>query len=121
MLRELRPRHAAFFFFFNDTATTEIYTLSLHDALPICTPSGGPGSARRACGVKARRPARRGEGGRRPCRPAAPVRGSPFLLHDRRSRRAGRRGRSGILHRARLPLPPLTPPPHPPAPPPLPQ
>src|SRR5690349_23117476 len=25
-------------FFFNDTATTEIYTLSLHDALPICTP-----------------------------------------------------------------------------------
>src|SRR2546430_12740255 len=24
------------FFFFNDTATTEIYTLSLHDALPIC-------------------------------------------------------------------------------------
>src|SRR6266540_7136501 len=31
-----------FFFFFNDTATTEIYTLSLHDALPIslaCRPS----------------------------------------------------------------------------------
>src|SRR5574340_1774653 len=27
---------ALFFFFFNDTATTEIYTLSLHDALPIC-------------------------------------------------------------------------------------
>ena len=27
------------FFFFNDTATTEIYTLSLHDALPI-SPSG---------------------------------------------------------------------------------
>src|SRR2546429_9582147 len=26
----------SFFFFFNDTATTEIYTLSLHDALPIC-------------------------------------------------------------------------------------
>src|SRR2546430_12474182 len=25
-----------YFFFFNDTATTEIYTLSLHDALPIC-------------------------------------------------------------------------------------
>src|SRR2546429_6257205 len=33
------------FFFFNDTATTEIYTLSLHDALPIPrrtrTPAGG--------------------------------------------------------------------------------
>src|SRR3712207_8488719 len=28
------------FFFFNDTATTEIYTLSLHDALPILTPIG---------------------------------------------------------------------------------
>src|SRR5437763_16827613 len=27
-----------FFFFFNDTATTEIYTLSLHDALPITAP-----------------------------------------------------------------------------------
>src|SRR3712207_1430475 len=32
-------RLVMFFFFFNDTATTEIYTLSLHDALPIC--SGG--------------------------------------------------------------------------------
>src|SRR5256885_10857733 len=31
-----------FFFFFNDTATTEIYTLSLHDALPI---SSGDGAA----------------------------------------------------------------------------
>src|SRR3712207_7647325 len=28
------------FFFFNDTATTEIYTLSLHDALPISAASG---------------------------------------------------------------------------------
>src|SRR2546430_17447857 len=28
------------FFFFNDTATTEIYTLSLHDALPILTTYG---------------------------------------------------------------------------------
>src|SRR3989442_11667353 len=34
----LKARHPcfSFFFFFNDTATTEIYTLSLHDALPIC-------------------------------------------------------------------------------------
>src|SRR5256885_3807940 len=32
-----------FFFFFNDTATTEIYTLSLHDALPISRVRGaGP-------------------------------------------------------------------------------
>src|SRR3712207_7850584 len=29
------------FFFFNDTATTEIYTLSLHDALPISTTDAG--------------------------------------------------------------------------------
>src|SRR2546429_8940929 len=31
----LMPSSISFFFFFNDTATTEIYTLSLHDALPI--------------------------------------------------------------------------------------
>src|SRR5258708_31076606 len=31
-----RPPKICHFFFFNDTATTEIYTLSLHDALPIC-------------------------------------------------------------------------------------
>src|SRR3989442_9668766 len=30
-----------FFFFFNDTATTEIYTLSLHDALPILVDDRG--------------------------------------------------------------------------------
>src|SRR5260370_21859209 len=35
-------RHAKFlYFFFNDTATTEIYTLSLHDALPISERGGG--------------------------------------------------------------------------------
>src|SRR5438270_5549743 len=34
---------SSFFFFFNDTATTEIYTLSLHDALPI-----SPGTSRRS-------------------------------------------------------------------------
>src|SRR5215813_15633974 len=38
-----------FFFFFNDTATTEIYTLSLHDALPIspvpCSTAGSRSAA----------------------------------------------------------------------------
>src|SRR5260370_19165852 len=34
-IRKYTP--CSFFFFFNDTATTEIYTLSLHDALPICS------------------------------------------------------------------------------------
>src|SRR3712207_8469169 len=64
-------------FFFNDTATTEIYTLSLHDALPISdAPSGGeirvaePGVSRlrRCCGCaapcpwpRARRARRRSE------------------------------------------------------------
>src|SRR3989449_9202111 len=42
------------FFFFNDTATTEIYTLSLHDALPISTPrrsaACGFGAGRSAAG-----------------------------------------------------------------------
>src|SRR5438034_2453392 len=34
-ITKLSPQLIAIFFFFNDTATTEIYTLSLHDALPI--------------------------------------------------------------------------------------
>src|SRR5256886_8881300 len=40
------------FFFFNDTATTEIYTLSLHDALPISLPRP---TAPRGCGSRAAR------------------------------------------------------------------
>src|SRR2546427_820653 len=42
----LEKKTAASFFFFNDTATTEIYTLSLHDALPIlCSGRAGGGFA----------------------------------------------------------------------------
>src|SRR2546427_8860889 len=55
------------FFFFNDTATTEIYTLSLHDALPI---SSAP--ARRArldAAPPRRRVRRRGSRGRGPTTP----------------------------------------------------
>src|SRR6266702_8613315 len=40
-----------FFFFFNDTATTEIYTLSLHDALPIGPPPGRSAAARTGTGT----------------------------------------------------------------------
>src|SRR2546425_9008195 len=40
-----------FFFFFNDTATTEIYTLSLHDALPISGDSSTTGRIRSASAV----------------------------------------------------------------------
>src|SRR2546430_6337616 len=42
-------RVALIFFFFNDTATTEIYTLSLHDALPIS--HVGPSAVVRPCGA----------------------------------------------------------------------
>src|SRR5436305_13753732 len=42
--------HLSYFFFFNDTATTVIYTLSLHDALPIyqyfCVPEYGTANGR---------------------------------------------------------------------------
>src|SRR2546425_841689 len=38
-------RDIFFIFFFNDTATTEIYTLSLHDALPISARKQGAGDA----------------------------------------------------------------------------
>src|SRR2546425_4724976 len=43
----------SFFFFFNDTATTEIYTLSLHDALPISGESYDaiPSDSARFCSV----------------------------------------------------------------------
>src|ERR1041384_6863332 len=46
--------HSAYFFFrffFNDTATTEIYTLSLHDALPICLLNGVPDDDRDLLGA----------------------------------------------------------------------
>src|SRR3712207_7243710 len=39
-------------FFFNDTATTEIYTLSLHDALPICGQEDDAVHLREATGVE---------------------------------------------------------------------
>src|SRR5438270_2219544 len=57
------------FFFFTDPATTEIYTLSLHDALPICRRAGR--SPRRGCRGSTRRSRRRagrGPGGSRPAR-----------------------------------------------------
>src|SRR5215208_8510745 len=52
-----------FFFFFNDPATTETYTLSLHDALPICVRSGSRStrSFRRATSPSSAPPKRRSE------------------------------------------------------------
>src|SRR2546430_15582346 len=51
----LCPDYVFFFFFFNDTATTEIYTLSLHDALPISA-SVTVGSCSTSRGTSIRRP-----------------------------------------------------------------
>src|SRR5436190_22267084 len=61
------------FFFFNDTATTEIYTLSLHDALPI--------SARRRCS-----PPRRVRAAA-PRTPPARSSATPAARRDRKSTR----------------------------------
>src|SRR3712207_8592746 len=62
-----------FFFFFNDTATTEIYTLSLHDALPIWRPPTCTSSARTcapaAAWATSTRPARSPTGQPAPSRP----------------------------------------------------
>src|SRR3712207_7462880 len=65
-----------FFFFFNDTATTEIYTLSLHDALPISR------GWRRATRARPRR-----AGGRARCRRRATSRKRPGGRPDRKSTR----------------------------------
>src|SRR2546428_13612794 len=102
------------FFFFNDTATTEIYTLSLHDALPISTrpscrqpgpvprggsparlvPGGGHGGAVRGRRVRRRPPGDRGR--RRVAR--GPPRGG--------ARGAGRREACGHGGRRRGGFPP---------------
>src|SRR3712207_8495406 len=71
-----------YFFFLNDTATTEIYTLSLHDALPICARVGGnegdrdrrSGRTRDGAGPDVGRPRARAAA-RRPCRGAHRCRG----------------------------------------------
>src|SRR2546430_9731272 len=53
-----------FFFFFNDTATTEIYTLSLHDALPICSTSLANGRAASTASTHCRAPQQRSSAAR---------------------------------------------------------
>src|SRR3712207_8283530 len=62
------------YFFFNDTATTEIYTLSLHDALPIWRGAVAVGDdARRARAAGGGR-----DGGVSPCSDGPASRGRPF-------------------------------------------
>src|SRR3989442_2244150 len=99
-----------FFFFFNDTATTEIYTLSLHDALPIC-PYPWRTSARcarlhlaRDCTAPGTSDTDRHDGGRAaPARTARRARGRPRagLGAQRRppDERHRSRNRRASLHR----------------------
>src|SRR2546430_16587385 len=74
------------FFFFNDTATTEIYTLSLHDALPILRARAPPGAERLVARPQADAPTLRSEplsrGGRRAARRRP--RHGPYDRHHRR-------------------------------------
>src|SRR6266540_6286125 len=53
------------FFFFNDTATTEIYTLSLHDALPFSRPSSPRRARPSSAGLPGDRDSRSWRGRRR--------------------------------------------------------
>src|SRR3989442_14881721 len=92
---------AFFFFFFNDTATPEIYTFSLHDALPILPGRRGPRATR--AGRDAAPDGGGGAGGREP-RPGHPRRARRVL--SRRDRHAHRRvppprGRSPDPRRSR--------------------
>src|SRR3712207_7556672 len=71
--------------FFNDTATTEIYTLSLHDALPIWGPALGGGEELVAPGREGEHLAARLAG--------APRVGVRRVARERRARERGRRER----------------------------
>src|SRR3712207_7684634 len=81
-------------FFFNDTATTEIYTLSLHDALPICDRSP-------AAGVGQGAPARAGPrapGSRRPRPDDGRSLPAASLGRPATARRRGQIGRAHVLN-----------------------
>src|SRR2546430_14594331 len=73
----MAARRLALLFFFNDTATTEIYTLSLHDALPIWL-----------CGSRdtTRQPPRSRRREARPSRRAAPASAGGMPLASRHGR-----------------------------------
>src|SRR2546430_3526654 len=73
-----QPTFLSFFFFFNDTATTEIYTLSLHDALPI---SPQVGRQQHDAGLRVER-ARRADPHARDLLAARLLDGRACQLHD---------------------------------------
>src|SRR2546430_11824929 len=83
-IQTARPPHLSTFFFFNDTATTEIYTLSLHDALPISLRHRG----RRRAGSPAQQPIHRASDILFPCLPDnASHQFAPLIEKDRKSTR----------------------------------
>src|SRR5689334_25057539 len=80
-------------FFFNDTATTEIYTLSLHDALPISAPP-------RAAAGRPRRRRRQAPAGARPAHARGPRRAGARARHGRRGRAGSAAWRAGPSRRS---------------------
>src|ERR1019366_3757497 len=102
----------AFFFFFNDTATTEIYTLSLHDALPISHHVVPVPLATDSRTGQTRQGVRRGgaqygtDGGR--CPPGIGRAHAGGIPQSRGRQRAQRRGRAGVsgTHLSGLPAAP---------------
>src|SRR5256885_7590896 len=85
-LLTLRPQvWSSLFFFFNDTATTEIYTLSLHDALPIFADNFGfwPYDKHLPCGRR-------------------PQKALTICLQGRRGRNTGRDRKSTRLNSSHL-------------------
>src|SRR2546425_10444415 len=97
---------AIFFFFFNDTATTEIYTLSLHDALPI---SLRPPTSREALGHPGTRGGSRATRASARQRPRGPRPRSPAAARAALLARPGPRTAAPARRRtpAREPRPPL--------------
>src|SRR5256885_16997730 len=89
----------SFFFFFNDTATTEIYTLSLHDALPIWRCRADV-SRHAIVGDVLRRDARRrrvAEEGRRARRDSRAAANGDARGHARRDRKSTRLNSSHLV------------------------
>src|SRR5204863_8739604 len=103
--RHSLPRHISLipstYFFFTATPTTEIYTLSLHDALPICTTSDSIGRfppARRWPAMRA---------GDAPTRVGEPQPGAPLCRGDGgRAAGRGRRRRPSVVSPPRWRPPP---------------
>src|SRR3989454_5031314 len=87
-----------FFFFFNDTATTEIYTLSLHDALPIYRGADRLGEDVRGVPRRDRFAGAPGARGSPPGRDAGGLHLAPQSAVERRPEEPGRAARRDLPH-----------------------